>query len=167
MTTIIPFVMSHIRAPTFTVNLDGQDYTVVVTWNVSGQRYFVNLYDLSGNWIITCPLISSPPGENIVSFTWNDQTRIVTVVKQVGAYPLRRRPGTIMQYWFRDFQPLSINGFYPECLVIDDVTFTYPATTEPGPIIMLGSLHRRLTIFPGLFQQSTMIYRNGVFEIDP
>lgn len=40
-------------------------YNVIVTWLWAGARWYVNLFDQSNNWIVTQPLIGSPPGYNI------------------------------------------------------------------------------------------------------
>ena len=44
----------------FQPTLDGDTYTVVVDWNVYGQRYYVNVYNLSNTRVFTLPLIGSP-----------------------------------------------------------------------------------------------------------
>jgi hypothetical protein len=45
--------------------LDGQTYTVLVNWNVYGQRYYVNISDLYGTLIVCLPLIGSPDTQDI------------------------------------------------------------------------------------------------------
>ena len=45
----------------FQPTLDGQVYNVVCTWNAGGQRYYFNIYDLSGNLICSLPIVGSPP----------------------------------------------------------------------------------------------------------
>jgi hypothetical protein len=164
VTTVVPFIPSNIRAPSFHAILDGSDRNIVVTWNVAAQRYFINVYDMDGTWRVTTPIITSPPGENVTSFRFDPAAKSVTVVKATG---LRRKPGTIMRYWFSGFQPAAINGLYPRCLVLDTLTFTYPAAADPGPVTVLGTVHRRLSMVAGIFLNSTLIYRNGAFEIDP
>ena len=49
----------------FQPTLDGAQYTVVVTWQLFGRRWIVNVYDLNGNLIVAKPLRSSPDGYNI------------------------------------------------------------------------------------------------------
>jgi hypothetical protein len=63
--TTFAFTPSQTAAFTFQPVLDGSTYNVVVTWNIFGQRYYVNCYDLSGNLIFALPLISSPVGTPI------------------------------------------------------------------------------------------------------
>lgn len=45
----------------FLPTLDGQQYNVVVTWNLFGQRWVVNVYTLSGTLVLQKPLRGSPP----------------------------------------------------------------------------------------------------------
>lgn len=60
MTTVTPFVPSLLAPFQFQPTLDGQVYTVIVTWNLAGQRYYVNVYTLQGVLIASLPLIGSP-----------------------------------------------------------------------------------------------------------
>ncbi len=163
MTTLTPLISSTLVAPKFTANLDGDDYSVVITWNMSGQRYYINVYDTSGNWITTVPIISSPPGEEIASAAYDPNRAVMTMTKRVpGGH---RKPGTIVEYTLQGFMPQIYNGVY-QCLTINDTTFSYPLAVDPGQAVILGSAHRLLNMVAGLFQ-STMVYRNGCFEVSP
>lgn len=64
-TTYIDFAPSAYAPFQFQATLDNNVYTVVVTWNLMGQRYYVNVYDLGGGWIFTLPQIGSPVDSNI------------------------------------------------------------------------------------------------------
>lgn len=44
----------------FQPTLDGQTYTVIVTWNLFGQRYFVSCYSLAGALVFSVPMVGSP-----------------------------------------------------------------------------------------------------------
>lgn len=69
MSTFVDFTPSTQAAFTFQATLANQDYTIVVTWNLAGQRYYLNVYDLSQNLICSEPLI--PTGPQIAAqFTW-------------------------------------------------------------------------------------------------
>lgn len=58
-TTFIDFVPSSSAPFQFQATLDGSVYTVTVTWNVFGQRYYVNIFTLDGTRVLTIPLIGS------------------------------------------------------------------------------------------------------------
>lgn len=49
----------------FQAIFDGQNYIVIVTWNLFGQRFYINIYDTSGNLILSMPVIGSPNDFNI------------------------------------------------------------------------------------------------------
>ena len=65
MTTVVSFAPSPQAPFQFEAVLDGTTYTVIVTWNVSGQRYYINVYALDQTWIFTLPLIGSPQDYDI------------------------------------------------------------------------------------------------------
>jgi len=172
MTTIIPFRPSNIAAPSFSCQLDGQTHKVVVTWNVSSQRYFINVYDSVGVWIITMPLISCPPARPVNSARYDPFLNSVTV--EMGSYVgwptpyagLATKPGTIIEYTLEGFQPLTYNGKF-RSLHIQSLAFTFPMPTDPGPLVVLGRVSRMLNMVGPVFKNSVMIYRNGAFEISP
>lgn len=61
MTTLITFVPSTSGAPQFQATLDGALYTIICTWNLSGQRYYINVYSQDGTLIVCKAMIGSPP----------------------------------------------------------------------------------------------------------
>jgi hypothetical protein len=67
MTTIIPFTPSNNSTPPFStpLTLDGTSYAGSVTWNITGQRYYLQILDQSGNQIWTGALVGSPLGYDI------------------------------------------------------------------------------------------------------
>lgn len=65
MTTYVTFQPSATAPFQFQATLDGSAYTVIMPWNLHGQRYYVTCFDLSGNLIFSLPLIGSPLGYNI------------------------------------------------------------------------------------------------------
>lgn len=66
-TTYIQFTPSTTTSPPFqfTAELDGSDYIVTTTYNVYGQRWYINLYDINGSRLSTRPLIASPLDDDI------------------------------------------------------------------------------------------------------
>lgn len=62
MTTYVQFTPSTTSSPPFqfTATMSGVDYTVTTTWNVYGQRWYINIYDSEGNRLKTQPMIGSP-----------------------------------------------------------------------------------------------------------
>lgn len=64
-TVITPFNPSPNANFQFQASLDGNTYNVILTWNVYAQRYYVNIYDLTGVEILSRPLVASPDEANI------------------------------------------------------------------------------------------------------
>lgn len=67
MTTYIQFTPSSTSNPPFqfTATMSGVDYTVNVSWNVFGQRWYLDIYDLDGTRLRTQPMIASPLSNDI------------------------------------------------------------------------------------------------------
>ena len=64
-TTFIDFTPQANQNFQFQPTLDGAVYTAIVTWNVFGERYYVNLYALDGTLIFCLPMTGSPLGYDI------------------------------------------------------------------------------------------------------
>lgn len=173
MSTIIPFLPSNLFVPTFPVTLDGQDYEITVTWNVSAQRYYVNVYATDGTWIVTVPMVQSAPARAVNGLVY-DPLRLVMTVELVappdwpvpiGSLGTFSPPGTVVDYYLENFDPAVLNAKW-RCLHINDVYFSFPLATNPGQINVLGSVSQYINMVGGLFD-STLIYRNGAFEVNP
>jgi hypothetical protein len=174
MTTIIPFLPSNLVAPKFSATFDGIDYNIVITWNVSAQRYYVNIYGLDGSWIITVPMIQTPPARMIQSIIY-DSFQKAMIVKMVdpSLWPiplspagLNLPPGTIIDYTLEGFDPPVLNQTW-RSLRIDNTTFSFPLASDPGLINIVGSVSRLINMVAGIFTTSTFVYRNGAFEVVP
>ena len=81
MTTIVPFQPVAGQAFSFSLTLDGQQYTCVLTHNIFGQRWYANLYDVGNNLIVAKPVIGSPDPlalqaaletETVASMAWSN-----------------------------------------------------------------------------------------------
>lgn len=174
MTIIIPFIPSNIITPTIPMNLDGENYTITVTWNVSAQRYYIDIYDQNKIWIITVPLVSSPPARNIQKAIYDpflNSVMIRMVDPALWPVPVSHAglvtpPGTIIDYTLLGFSPDTYNGKF-RCLHLDTITFTFPMPTDPGPVGILGTVNRMLDMIEPVFNISSLVYRNGAFEINP
>ncbi len=174
MSTIIPFIPSNLVLPTFVATFDGDDYRVTVTWNVAAQRYFINIYGQDGSWIVTVPLIQTPPGRAIESFSYDNLRRVATVSMvdpsqwsvPISAAGMMTPPGTIVDYTLENFDPPVLNQGW-SALHINDVTFSFPLADDPGQVHILGSVSRLIDMVEGIFLKTTFIYRNGAFEVNP
>ena len=172
MTTVIPFLPSNITTPEFRAKLDGNDYTIRITWNISALRYYINIYAQDGTWIITVPLISTPPARSVANARYDSFLNSVIVdLVPPDQWPIPlpgpiTKPGTIIEYTLEGFQPNTYNGKF-RCLHINGTEFTFPMPQNPGPLLILGRVSRLLDMVDTVFTRSTMVYRYGAFEINP
>ena len=60
MTTLTQFTPTVTTNFSFQPTLDGQQYSVIVTWSLFGQRWILNVYSLQGALILQKPLRGSP-----------------------------------------------------------------------------------------------------------
>jgi len=60
MTTLVNFNPNAFANFQFNPTLDGVTYVAICTWNLYGQRYYINIYDNNGTLIMSRPIIASP-----------------------------------------------------------------------------------------------------------
>ncbi|MEX3914893.1 hypothetical protein AB4Y43_01415 [Paraburkholderia sp. BR10872] len=77
MTTYIPFTPSPSSNFVFQPTLDGQQYTAIMTWNMFGQRYYLNLYTSQNVLVLCVPLIGSPDNYSISMVSGNFTSTLV------------------------------------------------------------------------------------------
>lgn len=65
MSSITQFAPQVTQNFSFLPTFDGQQYNVIVTWNLFGQRWIVNVYTLQGSLVVQKPLVASPDDYNI------------------------------------------------------------------------------------------------------
>ena len=65
MTTIVKFEPSPNANFQFNPTLDGVGYVAVCTYNNYSPRYYISIYDLSRNLIMTRPIVGSPDNYDI------------------------------------------------------------------------------------------------------
>ena len=63
--TVYPFTPNQSGPFQFQPTLDGTVYNVIVTWNLFGRRYYINVYALDGTLIVCMPVVGSPVGTDI------------------------------------------------------------------------------------------------------
>jgi len=65
MTTLVPFNPSAYANFQFNPELDGITYIAIVTWNIYGERYYINIYNNNSTLIVTNPVVASPDNFDI------------------------------------------------------------------------------------------------------
>lgn len=164
MTTYFQFTPSATQAFNFQPTLDGQQYTVEVTWSLYGQRYYVTCRTLTGALIFSVPLVGSSTGKNIQAASWNAESGLATITT---ALPHGYRIGGLFNLTIADMTPAAFNGLQ-SCAILNRTQFTYPLTSYPGAITSLGSAQYNINMAAGYFA-STLVYRtaNSTFEVSP
>jgi hypothetical protein len=162
MPTIFPFHPSSIEAPTFSANLDGDQYNCSVTWNVAAQRYYVNCFNLSGARVFTVALVETPRALTIDQLAWNINRKVVQALLSVEHFfPLGQE--VLLTLEGAD-QPLYNGTFL--CLVDGPKTFSYYVGSDPGHAQQFGSVSQLVNLGGGYFN-STLVYRDNAFEVRP
>lgn len=163
MTTYFPFVPS-VQAPfTFQPVLDGRGYQASVRFNLFGQRWYLNVNQLTGELVFSLPLLGSPTGNSIESIVWENGTVEITVTGLLGF-----QIGQTVQLTISGCVPIVLNGIRP-ALIVDDDRFTFALTGDPGTATRLGRAVYNINMAAGYFDASTLIYRadSQVFEVSP
>lgn len=156
----------------FSPTLDGVTYNGIVTWNLFGRRYYLNLFALDGTAVFTLPLIGTAAAINLASLTWADGIATATLAPITGPAENARayyEPGTLVNLTISGVQPDAYNGAI-QAAILDDATFTYPlAVSDPGPASQLGMASYDVNLAGGYFKTSTLVYRAGsqTIEVTP
>jgi hypothetical protein len=147
----------------FQPTLDGISYNAVITWNIFGQRWYINLYDSAGNLIFCQAVVGSPSGLILQGAAWVDGVVTATTV-----VPHGYAPGTTLALTISGVLPDAYNGAQ-KILVTGPSTFTYQLSGDPGPPTALGIASYNINMAFNYFQTSTLVYRqaNAQFEVNP
>lgn len=165
MTTYFNFSPSPVAPYQFAPTFDGQQYNVIVTWNVYGQRWYINVYDLSNNLIVSLPMTGSPTGIAIQSLAW-DVTTTTATVETVS--PHGYKIGATIALTLSGNVPTGFNGTF-RCLIVDPVTFTFPLANDPGQAVSCGAASYNVNLVAGYFVTSSLVFRqkSAQFEVTP
>lgn len=163
MTTYVLFQPSPLAPFSFQATLDGNPYIITIPWLLSGQRWYVQCQDTSGNLVFYLPLIGSPSGIGIENITWSLGT--VTIQTQ---NPHGYAVGATIYLTVSGVSPSGYNGTY-ECLITSPTNITYDISDYPGQVSNVGSISYDINIADGYFTTSTLVFRDSsqTFEINP
>lgn len=163
MTALFDFLPTTVAPYTFQPTLDGLEYTGIVTWNLFGQRWFLNLYKLDGTLVVAEPLIGSPVGLFIETLTWSKGLALATTT-----LPHGYRIGESIDLTIVGCSPDAYNGRF-RCFVVDENMFTYSIPSVTPAAATVGSVGYDINLVAGYFTTSTLVYRvaNGQIEVNP
>ena len=160
--TTFPFTPSYTIAPSFQPTLDGEVYTCTVTWNLFGQRYYLNCFDSSGNLVFTVAISETAPSLPINSLVWDGVSQIILVTTSL---PHGYQIGSTLELTIEGASPDAFNGTQ-SMLVTGASTLTFLSPNYPGSLVGAGNLSYLVSLCAGYFS-STLVYRNGQFEVSP
>lgn len=64
-TTFIDFVPTPAAPFQFQAVLDGEPYTVIITWSLFGQRWYANIYTVDSVLLLAIAMVGSPLDRDI------------------------------------------------------------------------------------------------------
>jgi hypothetical protein len=161
VTIFFPFAPPSNQAFTFQPTLDGTPFTAVVPWNLFGRRFYLQLFDLSGALVLYRALVTSVAGVAVQSATWLRGRAILTT-----AAPLGLRIGDTVRLTVDGMTPDAYNGTN-FCLISGPSNLSFPLANDPGDATVLGAVSYDVDLVSGYFTSSTVVFRNGQFEVNP
>lgn len=169
MTTIINFAPSAVQPFQFSPTLDGQQYNAIITWNIfrgpnnATFGFYLNLYDLSGNLIVSRALSGSAIGLNLQALTWSNG-----IATAVTVTPHNYKIGKSIPLAIAGAVPDGFNGV-AQCYIISPTSFTFALATNPGAATAFGSASYNINLVGGYFLTSSLVFRtqNRQFEVSP
>jgi hypothetical protein len=133
------------------VVLDGEAYTLQITWSLFGARYYLNIYSQAGTLIVTRPLIGSPLGYDLASVA--SENNIVTATT---SDPHTYTPGSVITLAISGCLPDEYNGTY-QCNILNRNQFSYALVTTDTVATGLGQVRYFLSLTDGYFT-SELVY---------
>jgi hypothetical protein len=151
MTTTVPFNPQTNTNFQFQATLDGQVYQCIITSNLFGSRYYLNIYDLSGNWIVTTALVGTPLGYDLASLSVSNNIASATT-----ATPHTFTVGSVIPLAIAGNNPSGYNGTF-QCNITGKSSFTYTLNQILTAATTLGTVNYNLSLTAGYFN-STLVY---------
>lgn len=163
MTTYTNFVPNPQGPFQFQAVLDGTPHTIIVTWLVFGQRWYVNCYDQTNTLVFSLPLIGSADGIALSDMSWSNGIATATT-----AVPHGLPVGQVSNLTLSGFVPDALNGDFA-CASLNATQFSFPLASDPGNITTLGAVSYDINMAAGYFQTSKLVFRASTqtFEVSP
>lgn len=150
--TTYPFTPSPLLNQVFNPILGGNTYTATITWNVFGQRWYLNLTDAAGTVVITTAVVSSQNPQAISSLSWDDN--VVTVQTQNPHWlPL----GWVGKLYLSGNVPSAYNGLVT-ATATGPATLTFALDDDPGQVTGTGNFGGVIDLSAGAVPGSMLLY---------
>lgn len=157
MSTFVNFLPSTVAAFQFQPTIGGSPYNATVTWNLFGECYYLNLYDLSGNLLLCRPVTSSGP-QLTAAFAWTTSgTAIATTVANHNV-PV----GTVVAIR-ASTGGTGFDGEY-QALSTSPTTLAYSLPTNPN-VVAAGSVNFNLNLVATL-GIGWLLYREATMQFE-
>lgn len=143
--TVYPFQPNAAQNLVFNPVLDGVTYTATVTWNVFGQRWYLNLTDVNGNLVLCTAVVSSADPQPLAALSWSDGLVTAETVDPHGV-PVGAQANLLLQ----GDTPSGYDGLQL-VTATGPSGFTYPLATDPGTAVQLGACGGIVDLGAGLF----------------
>jgi hypothetical protein len=156
--TTFPFSPSPLQNATFNPVLGGQTYVATITWNVYGQRWYLNLSDSNGNPVITTAVVASQDPQGISAITWAENVVTVTT-----ADPHWLPVGSKAILYLSGNTPDAYNGLYT-VNVTGPSSFTYALDGDPGLNTVAGVFGGVVDLSAGLVPGSMLLFYEGTMQ---
>jgi hypothetical protein len=129
-----------------------------------GQRYYVFCYDSSGVQVFSRPLIESLPGIQIDVISYDELSGLAIVTTD---QPHGFKIGSTSNLTIAGATPDTYDGTY-WMLATGPTTLSFPlaVSSNPGQTTVGGTLSFIISMTAPYFN-TTMVYRNGQFEVSP
>ena len=150
--TTYPFTPSPLQNASFNPTLGGQTYAATVTWNLFGQRWYLNLTDSNGVLVISTAVVSSQDPQGISSISWADN--VVTVETTA---PHGLRVGSVAELYLSGNTPAAYDSLY-QVDVTGPSEFTYPMTSDPGLNTVPGTFGSVIDLSAGLVSGAMLLF---------
>lgn len=160
MSTTVQFAPSTSAAFRFQPVIAGKQYTAIVTWNVFGQRYYLNLFDTSGNLVLTTAVVSSGPRVS-ATMTWVD-TGIGGLATATTAVPHNVPVGGLANVQISQTDSPYDGHWQVLSTGPNTLTFAIPNPNESQPLP--GQLSFNLNLVPAL--GGWLIFRYDVSQFE-
>jgi hypothetical protein len=159
---LVPFVPSSQAPFQFQCTLDGNIYTCTITWSLFGRRYYLNIFDLNQNLVLTEALIGSPDGIAIQGLFWDQGVVTLSTLTTHGF-----RVGSTTELTISGSAPDAYNAVF-QMLATGPQTLSFPLPNDPGVATSLGSVSYNIDLV-GIHFDSTFVFRGTSqnFEISP
>lgn len=162
--TFVTFTPSASQPFAFQAQLGAAQYAISVPWNIFGQRYYLQVADLSGTVLLYRPLIACGP-QLTATFEWDaDSATATATCASAHNVPLGRVADAYVSQ--------TDSGFDGDCTVLatGSLTLTYALAVNPGEATPIaGIVNFNQNLIAPVISGAYLLFRSASqsFEFGP